>query len=263
VGAAGARSGGTAQLATERSHMQIAQGIHRLTRGITNFYLLESQGGAYLVDAGTPRDWDLLTGALAELSIPLDALEGVLLTHAHADHTGFAERARVDTGATVWIHHADEHAVKTGETDEPDGAMTSYLLRPQLYKTMLSLGRRGASKVIPVLEVATFSDGELLDLPGKPRIIHAPGHTAGSSAILLEDESVLLAGDVLSTWNPLTGRAGPQIMPAAMNRDTRQALESLDNLDGVAADLVLPGHGEPWTHGVAEALRVARLAGRS
>jgi glyoxylase-like metal-dependent hydrolase (beta-lactamase superfamily II) len=74
---------------------------------------------------------------------------------------------------------------------------------------------------------------------------------------------VLLSGDVLVTWNPLTGRVGPQVMPSAFNRDTPQALRSLDRLDGIPADLLLPGHGEPWTEGTAEAARLARAAGPS
>lgn len=112
-------------------------------------------------------------------------------------------------------------------------------------------------------EVSTFGDGETVDVPGRPRLIHAPGHTPGCSALLLEARRVLLAGDVVVTRNPLTGRTGPQVMPSAFNRDTPQALRSLDVLDPIPADLVLPGHGEPWTGTPAEAARLARKGGRS
>jgi glyoxylase-like metal-dependent hydrolase (beta-lactamase superfamily II) len=37
--------------------------------------------------------------------------------------------------------------------------------------------------VIPVHEVSTFEDGEVLDVPGKPQVIHAPGRTEGSCAL--------------------------------------------------------------------------------
>jgi glyoxylase-like metal-dependent hydrolase (beta-lactamase superfamily II) len=40
-------------------------------------------------------------------------------------------------------------------------------------------------------------------------------------------------------------------------------LASLDALLGIDADLLLPGHGDPWTQGVAEAVRLAKAAGRS
>jgi len=58
----------------------------------------------------------------------------------------------------------------------------------------------------------------------------------------------------MATENPLTGRIGPQIMPSGLNMDTGQALASLDALRGIDADL-LPGHGDPWTQGVAEAVQ--------
>jgi glyoxylase-like metal-dependent hydrolase (beta-lactamase superfamily II) len=117
--------------------------------------------------------------------------------------------------------------------------------------------------MIPVKELSAFADGETIDVPGRPRAVHAPGHTAGSAAILLEERSVLLTGDVLATWNAFTGRVGPQIMPSGLNEDTAQALASLDALRSINADLLLPGHGDPWTAGVSEALTQARAAGRS
>ena len=52
-------------------------------------------------------------------------------------------------------------------------------------------------------------------------------------------------------------------MPSGLNTDTGQALASLDALHGIAADLLLPGHGNPWTEGVAEAVQQARVAGPS
>lgn len=241
--------------------MQIADGIHRLTQGVTNFYLVEQGQRLVLVDAGTPKDWNVLIRSISSLGYDIADLEAVLLTHAHADHTGFAERARGEAGAGVWIHEDDERAVKTGDVGKPDGKMASYLFRAQMYRTMLSLGRRGPARIIPVREVSSFSDDELLDVPGKPRVIHAPGHTEGSCALFLESSHILFAGDVLTTWNPLTGDPGPQIMPSGMNHDTEQAMRSLGALDGVPADTVLPGHGEPWTGGLIEAIRLAREAG--
>jgi glyoxylase-like metal-dependent hydrolase (beta-lactamase superfamily II) len=117
-------------------------------------------------------------------------------------------------------------------------------------RVALVLGMRGGTKIIPVQEVSGFGDGEVLDVPGSPRVVHAPGHTGGSAAILLEDRGILFTGDVLCTHNAYTGRVGSQIMPSGLNADTPQALASLANLTGIKADVLLPGHGEPWTEGV-------------
>jgi glyoxylase-like metal-dependent hydrolase (beta-lactamase superfamily II) len=243
--------------------MQVKEGVHRLTQGVVNFYLIEEGGKLLLVDAGAPGDWDLLVRAVAALGHRLDDLEAVLLTHAHADHIGTAERARSTAGARVWVHQADAEMATTAAAPKNDGKIRSYLLRAEFYRTLFSLVRRGAGKIVPVAEVATFADGEVLALPGRPRAVHAPGHTSGSAVLLLEERRVLLTGDVLATRNPLTGRVGPQIMPSGLNRDTPQALRSLEVLDGLRAEVLLPGHGEPWTEGAAEALRRARAAGPS
>jgi glyoxylase-like metal-dependent hydrolase (beta-lactamase superfamily II) len=72
-----------------------------------------------------------------------------------------------------------------------------------------------------------------------------------------------MTGDALVTRNPLTGRRGPQIMPSGLNRDSQQALRSLDALAAVPAEIVLPGHGEPWEGRASEAARVARQQGVS
>ena len=49
-------------------------------------------------------------------------------------------------------------------------------------------------------------------------------------------------------------------MPSGLNMDTAQALASLDALRGIDTDLLLPGHGDPWTEGGAEAVHKARAA---
>jgi glyoxylase-like metal-dependent hydrolase (beta-lactamase superfamily II) len=243
--------------------VEVADGVHRLTGGVCNFYLIQDGGKLVLVDAGAPRDWDLLVGTLAALGHGLEDLEAVLITHAHSDHTGFAEHARSTAGAPVWIHQADAAVAKGAKPAKNDGKARSYLLRIEFYRTLFSLTRRGATKLVPIEEVSTFGDGETLEVPGRPRAVLAPGHTPGSAALLLEGRRVLLTGDVLATRNPLTGRVGPQIMPSGLNQDTPQALRSLDVLDGIPADVLLPGHGEPWTEGTAEAARLARIAGPS
>jgi glyoxylase-like metal-dependent hydrolase (beta-lactamase superfamily II) len=244
--------------------VQVGEGVHRVSGGVTNFYLIEENGKYTVVDAGAPRDWALLESSLHRLGARPDDLDAVLLTHAHSDHVGFAERARTEAGAQVWIHQADAEAARTGKPGwKNEGSTFSYLLRSEFYRTAFSLARRGAVKMIPVKEVSSFADGSVIDVPGSPRALHTPGHTPGSAAIAVEKRSALLAGDALCSWNPYTGRAGPQIIPSALNTSSAQALASLDALLTVTAGVLLPGHGDPFTEGVPEAVRRAKAAGRS
>ena len=119
----------------------------------------------------------------------------------------------------------------------------------------------GVLKTKKFAEVTTFSDGETLDLPGRPRVVHTPGHTSGHCSFHLPERGALIAGDELCTLNPVTGRRGPQLMPRSFNLSTATCLDSLTKLQGLAADVVLPGHGEPWRDGVPAVIERARAAG--
>ncbi|MFQ5967377.1 MAG: MBL fold metallo-hydrolase [Acidimicrobiia bacterium] len=243
--------------------MEVARGLYRQTLGIANWYLVEQGGAFVVVDAGTASDWSLLVEALRALEHRVRDVEAVLLTHAHPDHVGFAERARAEAEARIFIHNADQERLRGGKAPANEARLGRYLLRWETWRTSLGLLRQGGVKIVPVAEVSTFADGETLDVPGRPRAIHLPGHTDGSAGLWFEDRSALCTGDALVTHNPLTGRDGPQVMPAALNQDSDLALRSLDAVASISASVLLPGHGEPWSGDASEAVRQARIAGPS
>jgi glyoxylase-like metal-dependent hydrolase (beta-lactamase superfamily II) len=120
---------------------------------------------------------------------------------------------------------------------------------------------KGITRIPPIAELDKLADGEVLDVPGSPRVIHAPGHTAGSCALFLEDRSLLFSGDALVTLDVVRGprgRQGPQIVSGPFAGDADLAVESLDALAATNAETVLPGHREPWPHGVKNAVDIAR-----
>jgi glyoxylase-like metal-dependent hydrolase (beta-lactamase superfamily II) len=233
--------------------MEVAAGVHRFGSRFVNWYVIEEGGRLTLVDAGLRGYWRQVPPALRSLGRRVEDVEAVVLTHAHVDHVGFAERARA-TGAAVRVHEADT-----------DPGLRRYpplhlYWRPASWPFMLHGVRNGLPGTPPVAEVASFVDGEVLDLPGRPRVHHAPGHTRGSCALLLADASVLFSGDALVTYDPYTGRRGPRLLVRGVNEDDRQALGSLDELARLNARTVLPGHGEPWRDGAAAAAARAREA---
>jgi glyoxylase-like metal-dependent hydrolase (beta-lactamase superfamily II) len=67
---------------------------------------------------------------------------------------------------------------------------------------------------------------------------------------------VLFVGDALATYAVTTGASGPQVAP--FTADAAQAVASLARLEDVSAELVLPGHGDPWTGGVQAAVQQVR-----
>ena len=80
---------------------------------------------------------------------------------------------------------------------------------------MLGYLAKGILRTPAVAKLDDMADGDTLDIPGSPRVIHAPGHTAGSCALFLEERSVLFSGDALVTLDVAKGprgRAGPQVV---------------------------------------------------
>ena len=101
--------------------------------------------------------------------------------------------------------------------------------------------------------------GATLDVPGALEVIGTPGHTPGNTALWARSLSALFVGDTLSTLMVTTGATGPRV--AAFSADPAQALASLERIESVEADWLLPGHGATWTDGVARAVQVARENG--
>lgn len=238
---------------------EVAPGVHRLGNEIVNFYLVEAEGGLVLVDAGLPGFYDGLVDFLRSRGRTVAEIDALLLTHAHPDHVGIAEAVRRE-GVPVHVHEADAEQARTAKQHKREGGMLPYFRHRATWRLLAMGARNGGLRTTKVAELSTFGDGEL-DLPGRPRAIHTPGHSPGHVAFHFEGAGALLAGDALCTYNPLTGGRGPQLMPGAFAFSNAQALESLSRLEPVAAGVVLPGHGDPWTGGVAPAVARAREIG--
>jgi glyoxylase-like metal-dependent hydrolase (beta-lactamase superfamily II) len=236
--------------------MQVAPGIHRLgSNSMINSYLVDDAGEITIVDAGIAGLYRDLAAELASMGRSIQDVRALVLTHGHSDHVGFAERIRVDRGIPVSVHEADA-ALARGEVPNPAKGFGQTKAAPLIGFLWFSL-IRGGLRTQHVGEVTVFGDGATLDVPGSPRVILTPGHTPGSAALDFASHRALLVGDALSTYAVTTGMRGPQIAP--FTADPSQALESLSRIEGVSADVVLPGHGDPWTGGVDEAIKRVRM----
>jgi len=237
--------------------MKIAPSLHRLGSSLVNSYLIEEAGLVTIIDAGLPGYWGDLPAELAAMGRSLDDVRAVVLTHGDTDHIGFAERLRRERGVPVYVHELDAARAR-GEVTKPNSGWGPVKIGP-LVGFLLYGARHGALRIPPVTEVVTFGDGATLDVPGSPQVIHLPGHTPGSSAILVPAVDALFVGDAMTTRSVLTGELGPRIAPFTL--EPSQAMSSLAKLDGLEGKWVLPGHGEAWAGGVADALRLIRAAG--
>ncbi len=233
---------------------QVAPGIHRIgDDSRINAYLLEEGGEVTLIDAAMPGYYGDLPRELAAMGRTIDDLRAVVLTHGHTDHVGFAERLRRDRGLPVWIHELDRDYA-AGQL-KPKRTTGPQLVTPLLEFIWLAVRRRGLGmKAVKVM--STFGDGATLDVPGAPRVILVPGHTAGSAALFAEKHDAIFVGDALATYAVTTGRRAPQIAP--FTGEPARALQTLARIEKLAARVVLPGHGDAWTQGIGEAVRRIR-----
>jgi glyoxylase-like metal-dependent hydrolase (beta-lactamase superfamily II) len=240
---------------------EVLPGVHRLGSERVNWYFVEEDGGVTIVDAGLSGHWDRLEPALAGIGRGLDDVAALVLTHAHSDHTGVAGRLH-ERGVPVYLHEADHELLRTGkEPWKREASPLPLLTRPRFWSFMVHMARNGALKPPHIDDPVAIADGERLEVPGRPRAIHTPGHTPGHCVLHFEGRRTLFAGDLVCTWHPVTGRLGPQVMPRAFNVSTQQALDSLRRIEDVDADVLLPGHGEPWREGTAAAVEHARSVG--
>ena len=237
--------------------MQIAPSLHRLGSNIVASYLVADATGVTLIDAGLPGFWGDLPSELAAIGRSLDDVRGLVLTHGDTDHVGFAERLRRERGVPVLVHEADAARARF-EVRKPSSGGGPFKVGP-LLGFLWYTGLRGGLRIPPLTEVQTFGDGATLDLPGSPRVIHMPGHTPGSAAIHVPSVDAVFVGDTMTTRNVLTGEVGPR--PAPFTLDPEGARASLDRLEGLDARFVLPGHGDVFDGGIAEAVRLVRAAG--
>ena len=82
------------------------------------------------------------------------------------------------------------------------------------------------------------------------------GAELGGAFAGLPSHDALFVGDAFATKAVTTGEEGPRVAPFTADAD--EAVRSLARFEGLEARWVLPGHGQAWTGGVAEAVRLVR-----
>ena len=239
----------------------VAPGVHRVEDAFTNWYLVEDTDGVTVVDCGVPSSWDSLRDALRRIGRTEDDVRAVVLTHAHFDHVGFAERARRELGVPVHVHEDDVPLTQHPWRYDHERPRAPYFAtQVRAFPIVASLLRHRAFWPAAIGEVVPYGDAGVLPVPGALEIVRTPGHTLGHCALHLRDRDVVLAGDAVVTLDPYTGRRGPRVVARAATVDSARNLRTLDALLATGARTVLTGHGPAWEDGVEAAVAAARAA---
>ncbi|MFD0021642.1 MBL fold metallo-hydrolase [Streptomyces sp. NPDC058382] len=233
--------------------------IYLVSGSNTNWVIIKEGDSCTLIDSGYPGDHDALLASLDAVGLAPNAVAAVLITHAHNDHIGSAERLRAGYGTPVLLH-ADEvpHARRDFLDQVSVGQVLTQAWRPGVLPWSVHALRAGGTAHVPVQEPRAFPTPGALDLPGAPVPVHTPGHTQGHCAYHLPGSGILVSGDALVTAHRTSRITGPQLLSGMFHSDRARALGTLSVVEEVDADVVLPGHGPLHRGSAKEAAAEAR-----
>ena len=228
---------------------ELAQGVWRVAVApSTNaFVLADAAGRLTLVDSGTRRSGPRLVRSVRLLGFAPTAIDHVVLTHWHADHTGSAARFAASSAAPLVSVGAGDLAAVQGRERRPQAAATD------ASRTARWVGRwTGPGPA--VAQAQPLHDGQELATAGGAVVVATPGHTPGHICLHLQDRGVLLAGDAVMNLLWLSRDFGPLRSARSKGLPTLRRMAELD------FDVLAPGHGPPIT--TAARARLQRLVDR-
>ena len=173
---------------------------------------------AVVIDPG-----DEIQRILAILAKHQLRVKAIIITHAHIDHIGGAQKLKAATGAPVYMNANDQPLSEHLDTQ------AAWLGMAAPERTNIDVDAREGEKV--VLGPAEF------------HVLHTPGHTQGSISLWIPAENKLIAGDTL-----FLDSIGRTDLPGG---DYEQILRSIHDklLPLQDTTAVIPGHGPNTTIG--------------
>jgi hydroxyacylglutathione hydrolase len=178
----------------------------------------EASGEAVVIDPGD--EIGRITAILNQHNLRVKA---IIITHAHIDHIGGAQKLKAATGAPVYMSANDQELY-----DQID-MQANWLGVAAPEKTGIDVNAREG-------EVVKLGSGEF-------RVLETPGHTQGSISLWIPAENKLVAGDTL-----FLDSIGRTDLPGGNSRQILRSIhDKLLPLDDTV--VVIPGHGANTTIG--------------
>jgi hydroxyacylglutathione hydrolase len=195
-----------------------------------NIYLIKTESGYILVDAGMPGQGKALDGAFAELGVDPKSVQLIVVTHGHLDHIGSIAHAQQVTGGSVLCHRSFAESLESGESEKavPRTKNLGVRLMNYLTKWMSFTG------VEPDIVMDDEFDLNEYGIAGK--IIHTPGHSASSISIILGNGEALI-GDMVRDED--SGEIGLGVF----YEDKEVLLDSLQRVAAYEPRIIYLSHG--------------------
>lgn len=215
-----------------------------------NAWAVACDGGIVMFDTGMGgkgrlRQLDL---ALAQAGFGVEDVRLVVCTHSHTDHYGLGASITEAAGCELWMHPRWEHVRPLA--DDPEAALEARIevarqsgvppkaleryreRRKEDDDTGIDAIKVPDRDLVPGVEVET-------DL-GAWQVHETPGHAPSHVVLHQPDRKLLVSGDHLLGRTVLFFDHGHSPDPVG------EFLSSLEEVEGLDVDLVLPGHGRTF-----------------
>ena len=223
---------------------EVATGIHFVEGPASNWVILINDDATALIDCGYPGDWSALTASLAAAGKHPDDVDHLLVTHAHSDHIGSAERLRRDHGTEVIACGPEaQHARRTVLHQVTKAEVEAQGVDPLVRAWMDHAIAAGGLGDVAVAEVTEVPPGAAVAAAHRPIPHLLPGHTPGHTVYELPQAQVIVVGDGLVSGHAISKHQGPQMLHPMFHTDPLMAERSLERLAALPGKVVLPGHG--------------------
>jgi len=249
---------GAAEFAAVRQPCTVGDGIWQISVPImaiptveTLIYVVEAGPKLLLIDAGWNDDaaWHALQHSFTRLGLDMGAVQGVLVTHHHPDHSGLAGRIQHRSDCWIAMHEADcdlmeevdsvgdEHSQWEAENLRRAGAGQGDIDAFLSHGSMVESTR-------PAPVNRRLTNGQKITCGEQAiTVVGTPGHTPGHMCLALRERRVLFSGDhVLSRTTP---HIGLYDYPLATKDPLGQYLSSLKRMHSYHGWTIWPAHEDP------------------
>jgi len=224
-----------------RSAVEVLPGLYQVrTKGSKAYLIVEDD--ITLIDAGSIGSGSRILKAVEELGRSPSDIKHIVITHYHLDHVGGLPEIQEYVPAKTGVHLAEAPHI------ESESVLPNPFTHPLLAKICepyLRWNDPGAARVDVILD-----DGDELPALGGMRIVHAPGHTAGSISLYFPNRGLLLVGDAMQY------KFGRLMLPSRLfTQDMPAASASIQKLAALDFETLCFSHFRPILEGADKRVR--------